>query len=439
MQIHNTKPKIAVIIQRYGQSVLGGESLCRKVMERLQTVMDITILTSCASDYRTWNNDFSPGWQQETGVTILRFPVRRQRSMLQFKWLTRFVYICQGLYHRGLLFGRLNQAIQRLWLKYQGPYCPELVQYIKQNRNRYDAFIFFTYLYYPTACGILEVGDKAILFPSAHDERPIYLSWYQKVFSAPAALIMQTPEERDFVNKTFATTTKPQRMATMQIPTLSDLPPEEAVDTEDLAQFKTAYQLDDPYIVYTGRIELAKGAKWMFQHFLRFIKETKTPVTLVLLGQSYIKIPRHPQIRYLGFLSEQDKRCAILGAKFFLMPSFFESFSVSLLEALGLGCPALVNGACQVLRGHIERSQGGFTVTTYDEFKTASEILLTDTTHQYGTNGMRYVKQHYTWEKVERAYLELIEDIKQKHNATDTSIIGLAHDNNSKPLANFTS
>ena len=92
------KPKIAVIIQRYGRSVLGGESLCKEVMEHLRQSMDITVLTSCASDYRTWHNDLTPGWQEENGVTILRFPVRRYRSLSGFKWFTRAVYVCQKLY-----------------------------------------------------------------------------------------------------------------------------------------------------------------------------------------------------------------------------------------------------------------------------------------------------------------------------------------------------
>ena len=282
--------------------------------------------------------------------------------------------------------------------------------YLQENKHRYDAFIFFqTYLYYPTACGIAQVADKAILFPSAHDERPIYLNWYQRVFSAPRALIMQTKEERDFVNKTFKVKDIPQRMAAMHIPNLTEFS-EEEIDSmnEDMASFFSRYQLTSKYILYAGRIETAKGAIWMLQYFLRYIKETKDPISLVLIGRAYIKLPKHPQIRYLGFLSENDKRCAILGCQFFLMPSFYESLSVSLLEALGLGKPAIVNAACSVTHGHIKRSRAGFAVSNYQEFKAAFLVLLSAKNEKYGLRGVQYVHQNYTWEKVAEIYHELV-------------------------------
>lgn len=424
------KPKIAVVIQRYGENVLGGESLCRNVMKHLQYSMNITVLTTCATDYRTWSNDYPPGWQREENITILRFPVRRQRKMGHFKWRSRLVFLFQWLVNRGLRLGSVEKS-QKQWLELQGPYCPDLIEFLKQNKERYDSFIFFTYLYYPTALGISHVADKAILVPCAHDERPIYLHFFRKVFTLPAAYIFLTTEERQFVNKLFKIKHKPQRVAAMQIPRLTDLASEKEISAW-VDHFMQKYEIKTPYILYSGRIEAAKGAKWMFQHYLRFIRETKHPVQLILIGKNYIDLPNHPQIRYLGFLSEQEKFSAILGCQFFLMPSFYESFSISLLEALGLGKPALVNGQCTVLQGHIARSQAGFAVQDYAEFKKACQTLLDDESGEFGNRGLQYILDNYSWDKISQTYHELVDYIIEGKHQSLPSQKNQKHDHHKK-------
>lgn len=50
------RPRVAAVIQRYGPEVLGGESLCRAVVERFLRKLDITVRTACAEEYVTWKN-----------------------------------------------------------------------------------------------------------------------------------------------------------------------------------------------------------------------------------------------------------------------------------------------------------------------------------------------------------------------------------------------
>ena len=86
----------------------------------------------------------------------------------------------------------------------------KLLDYLRRNRREYEAFLFYTYLYDPTAKGLAEVPGKSILIPTAHDERPIYLRTYRELFDRAAGLIFLTAEEQEFTNRVFGLSEKPQ-------------------------------------------------------------------------------------------------------------------------------------------------------------------------------------------------------------------------------------
>src|SRR5471032_2181970 len=81
------------------------------------------------------------------------------------------------------------------------------------------------------------------------------------------------------------------------------------------------------------------------------------------------------------------------------MPSPFESLSMVLLEAWNHGLPALVNARCKVLRGQVERADGGLYYGNTIEFIAALDYLLDHPAEarQLGRQGLAYVDREYRW------------------------------------------
>ncbi len=125
--------RIGVVIQRYGLEIgAGAERHCRDVVERLSDRMDLEVLTSCARDYLTWENEYPAGPGQENGVPVRRFPTTGTRDR-RFRRRAARVY---GVAHT------LQDEME--WLRAQGPVVPGLLQHLDAHPLDEDAVSFFT-------------------------------------------------------------------------------------------------------------------------------------------------------------------------------------------------------------------------------------------------------------------------------------------------------
>ncbi|QJD77049.1 glycosyltransferase family 4 protein [Spirosoma rhododendri] len=394
--------KIAFIVQRYGVEVNGGaEYHCRILAERLTDTYEVDVLTSCAIEYQKWSNWYPAETVMIHGVRVRRFATAYERQSKLSGQTEHQLRKLMAMDKRGAwgwlkkkyysLKGPAVDECLRMWPRYQGPYTPELIEYLRQNHQQYDALIFFTYLYYPTIEGLTVAPHKSILIPTAHDEKPIYLPIFPAVFHRPRAILYNTVAEQRFVNQLFANQDIHSDVVGVGIE------PPHAVSE------KTAAELigtDADYLLYVGRIDKAKGCDVMIDQFLRYKKKHPAPLKLVLVGQSFMDIPGHPDIIPAGFVDEDVKARLLLGAKAMLMPSPYESLSMVTLESMSVGVPVIANANCEILLDHIEASHAGYAYRDYAEFETAIDNILTQDISQMAENGKRYVQQNYTWQAV---------------------------------------
>ena len=387
--------KIAFINQRYGVEVLGGsETYTRKTAEALalRDGFDVEVLTSKALDFKTWADYFEKDVEVINGVTVRRFSVKKERNRLVQR-------SSQIMMHN---LGIHTKDLEEKRLIARGPYVPELVEFIKEHKDEYDAFVFVTYLYYPAYFGAKEVYDKAVFVPTAHDEEPIYMNIFDELFNNVKGIVYLTEEEKKFINEKFHNENVPSIVNGMGI----DIPAD-----DNSKDFCEKNGIDGRYIVYCGRIEENKGVKTLIDYILKFNAEAseENKVKLVLTGKGGMSVPDDKNIKYLGFVSDEDKFSAMKGSMAICLPSRFESFSITLLEGMACKKPALVNAKSEVLDGHIKKSGGGFSFGNYEEFKESlTKLLDAKTNAELGIKAAEYVRENYSKEAVISRLVEFV-------------------------------
>ncbi len=369
------RPRIVIVVQRYGEAVVGGaESHARMLAQRLARSAEVTVLTSCASDWVSWRNTYPAGHSLDGAVQVHRHPVRtprwrrvqfwceHPRSPLQWRWIFR--------------------RIGPLYLRAQGPWAPGIVEEV--DTIRCDRIIFFSCIYYPTVLGILRARRRGLpldLVPTAHEDPPLLLNAVRDSVGVADRLALNTAAERDLVLRTFDL---PRGRCSIvgcgtDFPGVEDLP----LGPED-----PRCAIEGDYMLYLGRhkdgVELLDA--------LRDLPGCK----LVCAGSARVEGAVN-----LGHVSAADKWWLTANATAAIQPSLRESLGLTLIEAWQVGVPVLANGDCLVLRRQVEQSGGGMLFTDRASLRAAARQLLGDEPlrRQLGQAGRAFAER-YEWDAI---------------------------------------
>ena len=379
--------------------------------ERLTAFYDVTAFTTCARDYVTWRNEMPAGEETLAGVRVRRFPVEEERDLASFNAFAEPLY---GREH--------TDEEEQLFLRRQGPFAPRLVEALAAERGRFAAVVFFTYLYYPTYAGLLANDDGHVVLTLAPGLTSGFTFSTEDVVKqevAPAGMLARrrrpgyadgllegalrqmwpdNETDRDFLNFTGVADTVAEIIVQAQGRPIS---------------IGIRYDLDQPFVLYAGRIDAGKGCAEMLAHYARYRRDVRGAARLVLIGKLAMPEPREDGVRYLGYLSEEEKAAALAGARAVICPSPYESLSIVLLEGMALGTPALATARSAVLLDHCRRSNAGLWYRDPDEFVEALDLLVREERlrEALGANGRAYVRQGYRWDAVIERYRSLIEAV----------------------------
>jgi glycosyltransferase involved in cell wall biosynthesis len=383
--------RVTFVTPRYGIEVVGGaESGARALATRL--VADgwpVQVLTTRARSSVTWADDYDEGTSMIDGVAVHRFGVRRPRD----RDFDRF---------SAQIFGpaAVSEATALDWIDRQGPDSPDLLAAIGDVDE--GVLALYPYLYQPTVRGLEVARVPTVLHAAAHDEPPLRLPVFDRLFSGVDGLAHHSHAEQALVAERFpATAARPQ--------TVLGLPVAAGEGDADAARRELGLG-DGSFVLYLGRIDRGKGVHDLVRWFER-CRNTLGDTRLVLAGPVIHRPAPGDGVVVLGTVSEAHKWGLLAAADVLVNPSPLESFSLVILEAWLAGTPVIVNGRCGPMVDHCRLSGGGLWFAGIADFEEALRRLLADRelAARLAAAGADYVGRIYNWPAVRSRYASLLD------------------------------
>lgn len=157
--------------------------------------------------------------------------------------------------------------------------------------------------------------------------------------------------------------------------------------------FKSKYPIlkDKKYILFVGRINKNKGLEILVSAFEKLINDNKD-LYLVLVGpdEGYIKTLQSilkskcllDRTLFTGILDGYEKLSAYVDAEAFIAPSYFENFSMSVVEAMACKKPVIISNKVGIYK-EVEKANAGIVVNLdSQELYFAIKKLLENTNYR---------------------------------------------------------
>lgn len=423
----NSRRRLAVVTPIFSGQVSGGsEKLIYLYTLLLSKFYEVTVLSTRSLDYISWKNQIpvqeldtvlvgkdsekkvSREWLETVEgnrIRILRFSVDKERNIRKFNRYSEKVFRSNN-FETSANSLKFREERESNWVDMQGPYCPDLIQYIETNERDYDVFVFVSYLYYPMVYGLPIVSKKAVVIPTLHDEPPAKLGIYNRLFKDESAYCFNTPEERELFARLYGYEPSLGSVIGMYLPFPPDAP-------ETFSLPKSADQSFD--FLYVGRMDEGKGVLEMAVFFSEWQKKSGRHDKLSLVGRGdsklMQKLSRFPHVDLLGFVDEKEKDRRIETCDILINPSPMESFSIILMEAWIRRKAVMVNAKSDVLQGHCLRSNAGLYYNDQESFEAIANYLVEHPKEreEMGRNGQKYVQANFNPEIVERKLIQIVE------------------------------
>ncbi|MCI5623678.1 glycosyltransferase family 4 protein [Anaerostipes sp.] len=391
--------KIGFVTPWYGRNITGGaEAELRGLTDHLKNEgVELEILTTCVQSFSSdWNiNFYKPGEYEEEGIVVKRFKIRK-RDVKSFDRINA----------KFIQHSPVSDAEADLFLK-EMINSDDLYEYMRENQNEYDLFVFIPYMFGTTYYGAQVCPKKSVLIPCFHDEPYIYIKSFKDVFSKIAGIVYNALPEKELANRVFNLKNVKQGVFGL------------GMDTDihaDPRRFRKKYGLDDEsFILYAGRKDCGKNVDTLIKYFCEYKRRNDVRLKLILIGGGEIEIPDmcKNDILDLGFVDKQDKYDAYAAAGMLCQPSKNESFSIVIMESWLCKRPVLVHEMCEVTKSFVIQTNGGLYFDSYFEFEGAVNYILShpDVALQMGENGCAFVNDNFSWDKIMEKYIGFFNEL----------------------------
>ncbi len=197
--------------------------------------------------------------------------------------------------------------------------------------------------------------------------------------------------------------------------------------------FRKKYLLgeNEKLILYLGRIHRIKGLDLLVKAFAGLLKEFDN-ARLVIVGpdDGFLSTLKNlvqdlkigDKVLFTGLLYERDKLEAYVDADVYVLPSMYETFPSTVLEAWACGTPVITTDRCGIAD---IVSKVGF-VVKYDieQIQNAIFEILSDDKlrKKFGAKGLKLVEEEFSWNTVIRKIETLYETVLTKNDRKCSTI-----------------
>jgi glycosyltransferase involved in cell wall biosynthesis len=308
-------------------------------------------------------------------------------------------------------------------------YTPSMKKWLKKNIQQYKIihlhnFRAYQYISIPNFAFQNNIpyivqahGTVLPLFEKLFLKKCFDVMWGNKILKNAALCVALTKTESDQYEKMGV----PEKKIVI-IPNGIDISQYE--DLPSRCQFRSKYQIPEnvQIILSLGRIHKIKGIDLLVSAFSRLCSKM-SDVKLVIAGPDGGYLPRiQQQIRELqlekyvlftGPLYGKDKLEAYIDADVYVLPSRYEAFSYTLLEAWICGTPVIATKNCCL--SDTIRYTGNSAIVEFDPVQMQEKILdlLTDEEKRkkIGMKGKKLVQDNFEITKIVQKIEEIYEAI----------------------------
>lgn len=422
--------RFALITPRYGAEITSGpEHACRVLAEQLAERHEVEILTTCARDATTWNNEDAEGPDRMRAILVRRFAVSQPHDRAGFQQFSSHLFTDAH-----------SRADELEWVRRLGPWSPGLIDHLKRQHRAYDALVFFSLYHATTVHGAAVSPDRSVIFPYLQLDRALRFGLWPDVLGSVRGLGLVSSAERELLRRYFRVAPVFEELVGVGVeppPSLSyprhqQNPADEIAVDEDLGLeaeppqeeeylsgrgilFRRRHRLYGPFALYGGRVEPDNGCEELLEYFDAYASADGDTAALVLMGIKMMKVPDERYVRFAGVLPDRERMSAYEAADVTLFPAPDDLLALPLLESLAVGTPVLASARNLAAVEHCRRAGAGLYYTNRDEFVEALRVLMKDTRlrQRLGENGRQYVRQHYRWEAVIGRFERLVARVRR--------------------------
>lgn len=205
-------------------------------------------------------------------------------------------------------------------------------------------------------------------------------------------------------------------------------------DSQIKEDLKDHFRIEKDYILFVGTLEPIKNITRLIHAFKIFKERDKKnsngkDYQLILAGKKgwltneYLQTVKdcglEKDVKFLGYVEGEDLKKLMKGTKLFVMPSLYEGFGMTVLEAMACKTPSLVSNIDplkQIAGNAVEY------VDPYDIEEIAAKIerLIENDQRKNELIQLGFERaRNFSWEKCARKTLEIYEIVAQKSPQTN--------------------